>query len=112
MSGIRRFIEACRTTKEGFNVSAMSKLFVLNRYVFNVPEFTPLNQQRFGSFLGVPVLEGRVNELWPWQIDPAGELQLTGFFRGYAGESFVALEEAEAFQRLYGRRESRGLSQN
>ncbi len=110
LSGIRRFIDERRETDDGFNVSAMSKLFVLNRYLFDVPEFVPLNQPGFGAFVGVPVHEGLVNELWPWEVDSLGELRLTGFFRGYCGETFLALEEADAFRSRYGPRNRMGCT--
>ncbi|MEM9007833.1 MAG: hypothetical protein AAGE59_30515, partial [Cyanobacteria bacterium P01_F01_bin.86] len=35
--GIQSFIQECHATNQGFNVSAMSKLFVLNRCFFDIP---------------------------------------------------------------------------
>jgi len=107
VAGMRCFIEECCEAEGGFRVSAMSKLFVVNRYLFDVPEFTPLNQRRFGAFAGVPVHGDLVNELWPWQVDARGEIRLIGFFRGYVGETYLALQEAVAFKRRYGLREKR-----
>jgi hypothetical protein len=109
LSAIRRYIEKRYEVDGRLNVSAMSKLFVLNRYIFNVPEFAPLNQPRFGAFIGIPAQDGLVNELWPWRIAADGELRLTGFFRGYTGETFQAMKEAEAFLSLYGLRQACGL---
>ena len=50
--------------------------------------------------------DGEVNELWPWERGPGGELTLTGRFRGYVGETFLALEEMESFMRRFGLRDA------
>jgi hypothetical protein len=43
-------------------------LFLLNRYIFNVPDASPRSEARFfGGWEGVPVTENEVNLLWPWQ---------------------------------------------
>lgn len=110
MSGIRCFVDECRRS-EAFDVSEMSKLFALNRYIFNVPEAAPLNQPRFGAFIGVPIRGDQVNELWPWQAGSDGELRLAGYFRGYTGETFLALEEADAFRGRFGPRRTEGPEQ-
>jgi hypothetical protein len=105
VAGIRRFVEAERESEGGFGVSAMSKVYVVARYCFDVPEFVPANEPGFGAFVGVPVEGDRVNELWPWETDEGDDLHLTGFFRGYSGESYQAVPEVEAFERRYGPRE-------
>ena len=55
-------------------------------------------------FLGVPETADTVDELWPWEPGPDGDLRLTGFFRGYAGETYLAQQEADAFEDRYGLR--------
>ena len=100
--GLRRFVAVRRGAPGGLDVADMSKLYVLVRYVFDAPPSAPKGRPRFGSFLGVPETDDTVDELWPWELGPEGEPHLTGFFRGYVGESYLPLEEADAFEEGYG----------
>jgi len=43
-----------------------------------------------------------VNDLWPWSLEPDDVPKLTGYFRGYASESYLAAEEAAYFAYTYG----------
>jgi hypothetical protein len=104
--GIRRFLAAHSETPAGLDVADMSKLYVLIRYLFDAPQDAPKGLPRFGSFLGVPETADTVDELWPWEPGPDGDLRLTGFFRGYAGETYLAQQEADAFEDRYGLRRS------
>jgi hypothetical protein len=104
--GIRRFVAAHSETPAGLDVAAMSKLYVLIRYIFAAPQDAPKGLPRFGSFQGVPETADTVDELWPWEPGPDGELGLTAFFRGYAGETYLAEQEADAFEDRYGLRSS------
>ncbi len=101
-AGVRRYVAARSAAPEGFDVDAMSKVYVLNRYVFDAPGAAPGGRPRFAGFRGVPVRDGLVDELWPWERGEDGELRLTGYFRGYAGETYQALPELEAFKQAYG----------
>jgi hypothetical protein len=103
-AAVEQFVEQAAASPTGFDVSAMSKLYVLNRYLFAVPPRTKLGSPRFASFRGVPVDGDQLEELWPWSIDTRGDLHLTGTFAGYSGESFQALREFEHFRDTYGLR--------
>ena len=103
LEGMGRAVEQ-DAESAGPNVGLMGTLYVLNRLLFDVPEWVPAGQPRFAAFTGIPQRDGELGELWPWA--PAGKdaLRLRGHFRGYVGEAYQALREAEAFQRRYGQR--------
>ncbi|HET7800837.1 MAG TPA: hypothetical protein VFL38_10470 [Humibacillus xanthopallidus] len=106
VSGVGEFVGRCGSAERGFDVAAMSKPFVVSRFVFAVPDRVPIAaRQGFGSFAGVPVLDGVVDELWPWELDEGGALRLRGHFRGYVGETYLAVEEAQFFSVTYGLRD-------
>lgn len=100
--GIRDFVAPHTQAAGGPDVAAMSKVYVLLRYLFDAPQAAPKGVPRFGSFLGVPETANTVDELWPWEPGPDGDVHLTGFFRGYGGETYLALEEMDAFAERYG----------
>ena len=106
-AAVERFVDEASAAPSGLGVSAMSKLYVLDRYMFAVPPWTSLGERRFASFRGVPVEGDRIGELWPWSIDDGGGLRLTGVFAGYIGEAFQALREFEHFRDTYGLRDPR-----
>jgi hypothetical protein len=107
-AGARRYVASRSAGGDAFDVDAMSKVYVLARYLFDVPDAVPGGRPRFASFIGVPVREGVVDELWPWEAGPDGEPDLTGYFRGYAGETYNALGELDAFKERYGFRRRAG----
>jgi hypothetical protein len=102
--GLRRFVTVRARSPGGLDVADMSKLYVLIRYMYDAPQRAPKDKPRYGSFLGVPDTPDTVDELWPWDLGPDGQPHLTGFFQGYVGESYLALEEADAFEKSYGAR--------
>ena len=103
LAGIGRTV-AQEGDSAGLDVGLMGTLYVLNRLLFDVPEWVPGGQPRFAAFTGIPQRDGEVNELWPWAPAGKGAIHLRGHFRGYVGEAYQALREAEAFQRSYGQR--------
>jgi hypothetical protein len=90
-----------------YGVSAMSRLFVLNRWLFDLPASVPAGQAGYGGFLGKPVVNGQLQLRWPWAAGADGRLELTGYFAGYAGESFDGVAEAGDWLGRYGLREPR-----
>lgn len=85
----------------------LSKLFVLNRYIFDVPAKSSRQDSRsFGGFWGVPGDDKEVNRLWPLGTTPDGELDLVGECQGYTGPPFRALAEFDYFNERFGRRAS------
>lgn len=106
IGGVAEFVGRRESSDAGFDVAAMSKPFVVNRFVFAVPDRVPVAaRQGFGSFAGVPVIGDVVDELWPWHLDEDGALRLRGHFRGYVGETYLAVEEARYFSATYGLRD-------
>lgn len=103
MAGLSDFVRS-RLRAKTFGVSEMSKVFVLNRLLFAVPDRAVRDQPRFGAFVGIPVHGDFVDDLWPWRPTGDGGLTLEGYFKGYSGEVFQAIEEAESFLRRYGPR--------
>ena len=80
-----------------------SKIFVLNRMFFDVPSSDRQEDaQFFGGWRGVPLINGRVNLMWPVGIDRYGQLVLVGRFGGYFGPNYRPLEEFDFFRKKYG----------
>ncbi len=106
-SAIARYIEQEGQAPGGPGVSAMSKLYVLNRYLFVTSDREPSGQRRYGAFHGIPAGDTWVDELWPLSVNAAGTLELTGQFGGYFGETYLALQEFDAFRQRFDSRRTR-----
>lgn len=102
------YVEEVKHTEEGYDVSAMSRLYLLNRFLFNVPFWAEPDRPGFGSFFGIPTEGNAVNELWPLSIGVDKQLILDGEFAGYFGESYLGVQEFDYFNENYGRREVQG----
>ena len=88
-----------------YSVAQMSRIFLLNRYIFAVPSESNRNEVHlFGGWIGVPHDEQKTNCLWPFALANKGDLELIGKYRGYNGEQFQALEEFDDFAERFGRR--------
>jgi hypothetical protein len=91
---------------------AMGKLFVLNRYLFNLPEEVPTrspHSQAFGGgWLGQPAKEDAVSLRWPWSIDAEGTWRLTGQFGGFMGPPYDALGAFDYYRKHFGKRPGAG----
>lgn len=101
---VEAYIEQTARAEAGYDVSAMSRLYVLNRFLFNVPDKVELGRPRFGSFFGIPSEGNTVNELWPLSKGVDGKFVLDGQFGGYFGESYLAVQEFDHFNNEYGPR--------
>jgi hypothetical protein len=86
------------------DTSLWSRVFLLNRYLFRVPEKSPIDGNLFGGWAGVPIENGLVNRLWPFSYDGQNNLQLVGEFEGYFGNSYRGVDEFDYFQRKFGPR--------
>ncbi len=87
-----------------YDVSSMSRLFILNRYIFKVPSKASFDRGAFGGWHGVPSDAKEVNWLWPLSLDVNGKIQLINKFRGYTGHEFLALQEFDYFEQQFGLR--------
>jgi hypothetical protein len=83
-----------------------SRLYLVNRIVFDVPSNAPLSAPTFGSFIGVPADKSHIDLLWPLSYDTRKRLTLTGWFRGYAGPAYRWADEFDYFAIHYGKRVS------
>lgn len=90
------------------SVEEMGWLLLLNKFLFNLPEWIPVHlHRRFGGWLGVPEKQGQLNLLWPFSPTGGGDLLLTGRFTGYMGDAYLALEAFDYYLKTYGRRNAR-----
>jgi hypothetical protein len=94
-------VRVLRTADPTTETAMASKVFVLNRFLFEVPEDADAATIRhFGGWVGVPVKNGRVDMLWPWCQDSNG-LELKGSFQGYFGEGYDGVGEFDYFSAHY-----------
>lgn len=100
-SAMEKYV-SLKSSKKAFDVAAMSRLYVLNRYVFDVPEKASFERSTFGGWMGVPHDSQWINLLWPFTVDEKGKLTLIGQFSGYLGEEYQALKEFDYFNEKYG----------
>ncbi len=83
-----------------------SKVYVLLRFYFNVPEEELMEKTKsFGSWHGVPRKGNTLNPLWPLSTTN-GTLHVAGTFGGYYGPPYDALGEFDFFNVRYGPRKS------
>jgi hypothetical protein len=91
--------------KSGFqDIHAVSKLYVLNRYIFAVPDTeNPDGVRFFGGFRGEPENAGSMNMCWPLAVS-GNDISIVGICHGYNGDYYDALEEFDYFRARYGPR--------
>lgn len=76
------------------DLSELSKIYVLNRYVFAVPDNVPQSKVRFfGGWSGVPRSRDGYNLRWPLSVTASGEFSIPGRGGGYGGPPYAALTE-------------------
>jgi hypothetical protein len=93
-SGIQEF-----APPGSLNVEDAGRLLLLNRIVFEVPEWAD-SVGFFGGFVGPQTKGGQAQIGWPF--DQSGEIVHP--FRGYMGDEFQALSEFDRFAQQYPRR--------
>jgi hypothetical protein len=98
---IARYV-TIKTETEEYDVESASRLFILNRYLFNVPEIAPISEPHFGGWV-IPHDDRTANRLWPFRLKD-GQLILIGGFQGYFGAKYDALGEFDFFRKVYGLR--------
>jgi hypothetical protein len=98
-----------RGDPEGFSTD--TKLFVLTKYLFNLPEILPRDAWRGrgfeGIWVGLPRSDKGVSIRWPWSEDVNGEWHLTGRFLGYFGPPYEPLRAFDGYLANFGRRDQR-----
>lgn len=116
VSVVRLAVEKYYKGKEAdnsFDITSKSRLYVLNRYLFNVPSKASFEGTAFGGWAGVPYdeIENTINWMWPLSTDNNGNLQLTGRFRGYYGPPYLVIQEFDYFNERFGRRQIKANSE-
>jgi hypothetical protein len=102
-AAMKIYIRDLSKTSQLNDIDGMSRLFVLNRYYFDVPSTISLEKIRsFGGWDCVPSDEKSLNPLWPWSIR-RGKKFLTGTFGGYFGPIYLALDEFDFFRKSFSR---------
>jgi hypothetical protein len=82
---------------------AGAKVFALLRVVFQVPQYVVATGEFYS--MGNPVHDGSIELLWPYSMDGAGRLVLTGSaLVGYTGLPADPLKEFDKFASRFGRR--------
>ena len=102
MSIVKYFNDKRRANS--YSVACMSRLYILNRYIFNVPTSALLDRRTFGGWGGVPWNGHEINWLWPLSFDSKGNIELTGRFKGYNGHDYLAIQEFDYFNQTFGPR--------
>jgi hypothetical protein len=102
-SGMDRFVTR-HLSQKTYNIASMSKLFVLNRFLFAVPEKEKFAAPFFGGFEGVPYTQSEMNPMWPLSYGNGGHVRLSGRYSGYSGDNYRAVQEFDYFLKKYGRR--------
>lgn len=88
--------------------SNLGRLYVLNRYLFNVPNLVPSEKiiSFGGRIYGDPSFDLKTSWLWPLSFDASNNLLLTGTFSLYLGTTYRALEEFDYLHKTFGLRKS------
>ena len=101
---IREAIEYYAEESKKFDFSyreRMGSVFLLNRYLFNIPPGLQKYKKYFWGVTGAPSNDGEVDWLWPFTKDSKGALLLTGFPIFFRGTEYQALEEFDFFNKKY-----------
>jgi len=100
-SAIREYLKRANGRDAGPEIGDLSRIFVLNRYLFDVPSHVALGEIRvFGGWHGNQVRHGVTDWLWPWKVTGQRK-RLTGSFKGYSGPPYFALPEFDYFRRTF-----------
>jgi hypothetical protein len=100
--GVQVYIDTT-SRYEGYGVPEMSRIFILNRFIFNVPSSVPRKKARFFGGWAIPERPAAVNMLYP--LAKAGaDLRVTGAFDGYFGAPYDGLAEFDFFLEAFGPR--------
>lgn len=102
---VRRGVVAFVAEVDEPSFKELSKVFLLNRFYFNVPSEISLSEAEFfGGWEGVPYSAETVDLRWPFTKNPKGELVITGDFSGYNGDTYACVDEFDYFQQKFGRK--------
>jgi len=101
---IRESVRSLLAVKDQ-DTSIDAQIFLLNRFLFQVPERSAIDGRLFGGWVGPTIHDGMLNRLWPFSYDSHNNLRLTGSFQGYFGPRYNGLSEFDYFYDKFGLRE-------
>lgn len=105
-AAVVKYVLQMEEQKRYYSSTDMSRIFVLNRYIFAVPEQVPWDSfPGFGSIAIPGDSSDDLDILWPLSVGADGELELTGTFTIYMGPEYLSVEEFDYFREQYGARE-------
>lgn len=84
------------------DIDCYARIFLLNRYIFNVPDKLIKSKRPFGGWAGIPMSDDGVNWLWPFSLDKENKLVLTGKYLGFFGPDYQFLEEFDYLHKTFG----------
>ncbi len=93
-----------------------AKLFVLNKFIFSLPQTVRRASPHFrlfGGWMGGPISgdpydprdTDEMDMRWPWEADASGEWRLVGRFSGFMGPTSDSLGEFDYYRQHFGKRE-------
>lgn len=86
-------------------VPAWGRVYLLNRYIFNVPSIAPPRTPSFGGWFSAERPQNCL--LWPLALGEEGKLELIATGSHYKGPSYLGLREFDYFRQKFGRRAER-----
>jgi hypothetical protein len=99
---IVRYIRNDKNPK--FNLPRLSRVFILNRYIFNIPATRQIKHPVFGAWNLHPTNGEEINQMWPLAFDNTGSIILVGKCSGYSGPPYKAIQEFDFFYKAFGLR--------
>ena len=115
-------LDVIRAAMATFSVESRygeGKLYVINKYLFDLPETVRRDSPHFpyiaGEWSGLPITgdsfnprpSDEVSARWPWRQEEDGTWRLTGTFAGYFGAPYDALAAFDYYRENFGRREAK-----
>ena len=122
-AGVKRYLEGARYATGVANDQELSKIFVLNSYLFDLPEVMAwedaVELDCVDGYWGRPFLgddrrnpkaSDKVLTRWPWSVNDRGEWRLTGRYRPMGGSfpKYNALTVFDGLAERYGKRDTVG----
>ncbi len=104
-AAMEEYIRRSRQSTNGYDVCAMSRLYVLNKYLFRIPEQVPRSSAKFfGGWMGIPYDDEHVSMAWPVSETSNGERAITGVGAGFMGGEYQALAAFDYYRATFGTR--------
>lgn len=105
-SALEAYLDIQETRKDH---SGMTTLFLLNKYLFDIPEWVAVDRREYGGW-SAPYDEktNRLNVLWPFTYDEQRHLKLTQRLHGYMGPAYNPLPDFDWYYLHFELRNKKG----